>query len=70
MSLLDEIGYKIIGYSYDAGSQDLRLVGKKKDSTVEVIIHNPTKETIMSIMRAYDSKSPETHFDIFLIEKS
>lgn len=60
--------FKIIGYSYDPNSKDLRLVGcnKETNTNVEVVINNPTQATLMNAMSAYDKHYANTEFDIVL----
>lgn len=61
--------FKLIGYSYDPQSKDLRMVGKdlNSESTIEVTIHEPTQSVLMNAMCAYDENYDAQFLDISLM---
>lgn len=61
--------FKLIGYSYDPQSKDLRMVGKalNDESTIEVTVHEPTQSFLMNAMCTYDENYDAQFLDISLM---
>lgn len=52
--------FSIIGYSYEPSEQELRIKGVNAcpdcGETIDIVIKNPTQETITAAMEAYDHR--------------
>ena len=71
----DSIPFRIKNYSFDATNEGgmhptLRIFGTCQNSTVEVVITNPTNEMVMLLMETYDRRYELDRTDITLIGSS